>query len=617
MRDLLIQSHSTENGGGSVRWKEEDSTTITKSSFTDDSSSLTSLADASHHPIIEVKQDSFRLSFSNNNNAPSYRTITNWMSGTQLDTSDLPENAAEDALSSLRIYNSVPLDRSDVCMAMQTWNKVLAFRSSFSEALVLQWRLLLAAAANNNNDGTKAYRQVEKNQDLLARLLGERLREAETLVMGLLDAAIRSYCPRDQTVLREAYRPICDDILIERVRNDDPGEIFHTECETVADTTKLFARLGIPPHAWVAFTRACAWALATHVPYAQDDDRADITAGVESAILRAIVQKAAIPCIQAWQGLADLANDPSVSIILPRFWEKFDKKQRDKMGEAIYRNLFTEHPSLTDYFAKTDMDFLSIHLMKSLKVIVRSAVDLSAGSGPFRSLMKHLGDVHLTLGVPSYTYPLLGKSIIDTLLPYMEEEEKITANSSYPAKASELKAVFIRLYSEVMSLVYYPMIAYEKTLKIAKEFYEKVAVELNWNNFQLETRMIQIEQELGATGTYTQTSQEIEIGARLAWRNSSKCIGRISWNTLKVIDRRHVTDPEGIFREVEAHMKIATAGTNIQSTMTVFRPQHPNESIGPRFWTDQVVRYACYRDEKVRELIGVLESFLTCHRLAI
>jgi hypothetical protein len=546
--------------------------------------------------------ESFRLSYSSakeGEDVSSHRTLHNWMSGT-LETEDLPDNAADAAMQTLKAYNDLPLSRPDICMAMQTWNKSLAFATSFSEALFLHWRLLVAAEGVTAISNKEAYRQVETNKDPLAKLLGERIHEAEALIMGLLDTAIRSYCPHEQTVLREAYRPMFDNIHMERHTNTDPGEIFHNECETVADYLKLFARLGVPPDAWVKFVRACSWAFSTHVPYAMEDDMADIECGVESAILRAVTQKVAIPAIETWKELSELSNDPIVSIVLPRFWDRFDKDERNKLGESIYRTLFTEHPFITDYFAKTDMDSLAVHLIQALKVIIRSASSLTTETGPFRTLMKHLGDVHLTLGVPSFAYPLIGKSIIDSLFPYMLEEEKNSADGPYPAKASELKAVFLRLYAEVMSLVYAPVIRYEKTLKAAREFYDKVAVELKWGKSHLERRLIQIEKELAATGTYTQTGDEIQVGARLAWRNSAKCIGRISWNTLQVRDRRHVTDPEEMFREVDEHMKIATAGTNIQSVMTVFRPLSPKETIGPRFWTHQCVRYACYRDPKVR-----------------
>ena len=80
--------------------------------------------------------------------------------------------------------------------------------------------------------------------------------------------------------------------------------------------------------------------------------------------------------------------------------------------------------------------------------------------------------------------------------------------------------------------------------------------------------------------------------------------GRISWNTLQVRDCRHIDDPAAIFKEVHEHQRIATAGTNIQSVMTVFKPKKVDEPLGTRFWSSQFVRYAAYKDEETGTIMG-------------
>ncbi len=42
-----------------------------------------------------------------------------------------------------------------------------------------------------------------------------------------------------------------------------------------------------------------------------------------------------------------------------------------------------------------------------------------------------------------------------------------------------------------------------------------------------------IEKCIRGTGAYTHTFDELEFGARQAWRNAPRCIGRILWNNLK------------------------------------------------------------------------------------
>ena len=43
------------------------------------------------------------------------------------------------------------------------------------------------------------------------------------------------------------------------------------------------------------------------------------------------------------------------------------------------------------------------------------------------------------------------------------------------------------------------------------------------------------------------TTDELTYGARVAWRNSNKCIGRLFWHSLTVFDRRDVLAPQAIF----------------------------------------------------------------------
>jgi nitric oxide synthase oxygenase domain/subunit len=50
----------------------------------------------------------------------------------------------------------------------------------------------------------------------------------------------------------------------------------------------------------------------------------------------------------------------------------------------------------------------------------------------------------------------------------------------------------------------------------------------------VEDRMMEVETELKATGTFNLTPKELSYGAKLAWRNAPKCISRIQWTKLQV-----------------------------------------------------------------------------------
>lgn len=112
----------------------------------------------------------------------------------------------------------------------------------------------------------------------------------------------------------------------------------------------------------------------------------------------------------------------------------------------------------------------------------------------------------------------------------------------------------------------------------------------------IERRLKEIEEEIISTGTYTHTEEELVYGAKVAWRNSNKCIGRLFWNSLHVFDHRRLEDEEEIFEALVEHIRYATNGGKIRPTISIFAPGRV------RIWNDQLIRYAGY--EKDGQVIG-------------
>lgn len=54
-------------------------------------------------------------------------------------------------------------------------------------------------------------------------------------------------------------------------------------------------------------------------------------------------------------------------------------------------------------------------------------------------------------------------------------------------------------------------------------------------------RLQEVEQQIATTGTYQLLEAELVFGAKHAWRNAARCLGRIQWNKLQV--RRGRPDP--------------------------------------------------------------------------
>lgn len=129
---------------------------------------------------------------------------------------------------------------------------------------------------------------------------------------------------------------------------------------------------------------------------------------------------------------------------------------------------------------------------------------------------------------------------------------------------------------------------------VAEEFLRQVYAETE-PGVPLPERLRQVRAEIDRVGTYTHTTHELVFGTRVAWRNSARCIGRLYWQSLQVRDLRHLNDPADIAQESVGHLRAATRGGKIRSTMTVFAPDAPGRP-GPRIRNDQLVRYAGHRN---------------------
>jgi nitric-oxide synthase len=107
----------------------------------------------------------------------------------------------------------------------------------------------------------------------------------------------------------------------------------------------------------------------------------------------------------------------------------------------------------------------------------------------------------------------------------------------------------------------------------------------------LRRRLEQIRVEVAASGTYAHTPAELAYGARVAWRNSARCIGRLYWNNLTVRDLRHLNHPDDIAHQCFEHLRIATNNGRIRPVISVFAPDRPGRPA-PRLLGEQLIRYA-------------------------
>ncbi|GAE37016.1 nitric oxide synthase oxygenase [Halalkalibacter akibai] len=126
----------------------------------------------------------------------------------------------------------------------------------------------------------------------------------------------------------------------------------------------------------------------------------------------------------------------------------------------------------------------------------------------------------------------------------------------------------------------------------AKQFIEACYTELGKNKEEIDARLKEIKKEINQSNSYNHTYKELSHGARMAWRNSNRCIGRLFWESMHVLDERTLETEEDVANALFFHLKYATNEGRIIPTISVFKPNHI------RIWNHQLIRYAGYETEK-------------------
>ncbi|GGQ39010.1 nitric oxide synthase oxygenase [Couchioplanes azureus] len=134
----------------------------------------------------------------------------------------------------------------------------------------------------------------------------------------------------------------------------------------------------------------------------------------------------------------------------------------------------------------------------------------------------------------------------------------------------------------------------------------------------VEPRLAIVRAQIAATGSYVHTTDELAYGAKMAWRNSSRCIGRLYWRSLVVLDRRRARTADEIFSLLVHHLQAAGGGQGggkIRPVISIFAAAQPGQPYA-KLWNEQLVRYAGYRrgddvvgDPRQADFTAAMEGF--------
>ncbi|CAN8015208.1 unnamed protein product, partial [Ixodes persulcatus] len=135
----------------------------------------------------------------------------------------------------------------------------------------------------------------------------------------------------------------------------------------------------------------------------------------------------------------------------------------------------------------------------------------------------------------------------------------------------------------------------DEVLQHAKEFLDQFYTSIKrFHSKAHEKRWSEVERQVQQRGTYDLTETELVFGAKLAWRNSARCIGRIQWSKLQVFDARHCYTARDMYEAICAHLKYSTNKGNIRSAITIFPPRTDGHH-DYRVWNAQLIQFAGHK----------------------
>ncbi|PSF32275.1 nitric-oxide synthase [Aphanothece hegewaldii CCALA 016] len=443
----------------------------------------------------------------------------------------------------VELPEAVTLSPSEEVIIKDVWNKLRAWKELQMEKFLK--RLLL-------------------EEPELEYLFGEALGSMSDFFYELFDCAVHQLQPETQIIIGEPLMGV----------PPEKGDGF----DTVEEYGALFADLGMRSQHWLKARQVWMWMLPS-TPYLEEYDLENLSLGSNSALYRFFNTYIILPMAAAVRRYEE-ALPPEMLQQMIASWSVFSQNKQE-MGMEFYQILFEKYPFVLPIFGRADMDYLSLHLFQALEFLMRCLQ--SGSSEEMLQELRFLGQVHSFADVPTCAYPAIGDTMFTLFEKYV------------PDFSPELRQAWQTILERVINVIKLPKLNEERLLKKAKQFLDLIAGEQAWESEDRSRRWQEIQEEVKATGTYTHTYEELAYGAQVAWRNASKCVGRIAWNNMVVRDRRNVTDPDEIFQELKEHVKIATNGGNLQITMTAFRPRQPKERWGIRVWNSQLYRYAAYK----------------------
>jgi nitric-oxide synthase, bacterial len=140
------------------------------------------------------------------------------------------------------------------------------------------------------------------------------------------------------------------------------------------------------------------------------------------------------------------------------------------------------------------------------------------------------------------------------------------------------------------------MITRQALTEEAEQFISTCYKELGKSETETEHRLVEVRSEIAWQGRYVHTFEELQHGARMAWRNSNRCIGRLFWQSLEVVDERAASTEAEVADALLRHIVRGTNNGRIRPLVTFFNTSLSRDAE-IRILNHQLIRYAGYETD--------------------
>ena len=137
----------------------------------------------------------------------------------------------------------------------------------------------------------------------------------------------------------------------------------------------------------------------------------------------------------------------------------------------------------------------------------------------------------------------------------------------------------------------------------ALDFLSLCHEELGWNQAKLTSRQADARDAFENHQRWQPSFEELQHGARVAWRNNARCIGRLFWSSLEVRDKRDIVEPAAVAEDLLKHVRRATNSGKIKPLVSIYAPED-SQGAPLRIWNHQLFGYAGYGKQANGHYIG-------------